>query len=101
MATGLPLQRPLFLDYEADAACWGVDMQYGYGADLVVAPVTVADARAWDAYLPAGADWVHLWSGTGYAGGAAVTVAAPLGEPPVFYRAGSAHAALFAGIASL
>ncbi len=101
VATGLPLQRPLFLDHEADAACWSVDMQYGYGADLVVAPVTVADARAWDAYLPAGADWVHLWSGTGYAGGAAVTVAAPLGEPPVFYRAGSAHAALFAGIASL
>ena len=101
VATGLPLQRPLFLDYESDAACWGVDMQYGYGADLVVAPVTVADARAWDAYLPAGANWVHLWSGTHYAGGATVTVAAPLGRPPVFYRAGSAHTALFAGIALL
>ena len=101
VATGLPLQRPLFLDHEDDAACWGIDMQYGYGPDLVVAPVTASDARQWDAYLPAGTDWVHLWSATHYVGGATVTVAAPLGEPPVFYRAGSAHAALFAEIASL
>jgi len=101
VARGLPLQRPLFLDHEADLDCWGVDTQYGYGPDLVVAPVIIADARAWDAYLPAGADWVHLWSGAAYRGGATVTVAAALGEPPVFYRVDSAHAALFAGIAML
>lgn len=55
----------------------------------------------WSTYLPAGADWVHLWSGDHYGGGQEVTVSAPLGKPPVFYRAGSSNAALFAGIPSL
>jgi alpha-glucosidase len=64
----------------------------------VVAPVIEADARSWDVYLPAGADWIHLWSAVRYAGGASITVDAPLGAPPVFYRADSDHAALFADI---
>jgi alpha-glucosidase len=100
-ATGLPLQRPLFLDYEDDAACWGVETQFAYGRDLVVAPVIEAGAERWSAYLPAGAQWRHLWSGETFAGGATVEVAAPIGEPPVFYRVDSTHAALFASIAAV
>ncbi|WBH18341.1 alpha-glucosidase [Sphingomonas radiodurans] len=100
-ATGLPLQRPLFLDYEDDAACWGLETQYCYGRDLVVAPVIEAGAERWRAYLPAGAQWRHLWSGETFSGGAEVVVAAPLGQPPVFYRTDSAHADLFASIGAL
>jgi alpha-glucosidase len=55
----------------------------------------------WTAYLPAGAQWIHVWSGETFDGGQDVTVAAPFGQPPVFYRAGSSDAALFAGIAAL
>ncbi|SFP60212.1 alpha-glucosidase [Sphingomonas rubra] len=98
-ATGLPLQRPLMLDWEDDPACWGVETQFGYGRDLIVAPVIEADAERWSAYLPAGATWVHLWSGGRHEGGRTVEVAAPLGEPPVFWRDGSDHAALFAALA--
>jgi alpha-glucosidase len=97
-ATGLPLQRPLFLDYEDDATCWGVETQFAYGRDLIVAPVIEAGAERWRAYLPAGAEWRHIWSGETFAGGASVEVPAPIGQPPVFYRTDSAHAALFAGI---
>ena len=97
-ATGLPLQRPLFLDYEDDATCWGVETQFAYGRDLIVAPVIEAGAERWSAYLPAGAEWRHVWSGETFAGGASVEVPAPIGQPPVFYRTDSAHAALFAGI---
>ncbi len=97
-ATGLPLQRPLFLDYEEDSGCWGVETQYAYGRDLVVAPVIEAHARVWPVYLPAGVRWVHLWTGAQSSGGAVVTVDSPLGAPPVFYREDSEHAALFAGI---
>jgi sulfoquinovosidase len=100
-ATGLPLQRPLFLDFEGDAECWGVETQYAYGAELIVAPVIDAGATEWPVYLPAGAEWVHLWSGERFVGGVTVTVPAPLGEPPIFYRADGAHAALFAGMAAL
>jgi alpha-glucosidase len=98
--TGLPLQRPLFLDFEGDPGCWGIETQYAYGPELVVAPVIAAGATKWDAYLPAGAEWVHLWTGARHAGGASVTVTAPLGAPPVFYRADGDHAGLFAAIAA-
>lgn len=100
-ATGLPLQRPLFLDYEDDAGCWGVETQFAYGRDLVVAPVIEAGAERWRAYLPAGPEWRHVWSGETFTGGETVEVVAPIGQPPVFYRTDSAHAALFAGLASL
>jgi alpha-glucosidase len=100
-ATGLPLQRAMFLDYEDDSACWGVETQFAYGRDMVVAPVIGAEAERWSAYLPAGAAWRHLWSGETFAGGETVEVAAPLGQPPVFYRSDSVHAALFASISEL
>lgn len=100
-ATGLPLQRAMFLDYEDDVACWGVETQFCYGRDLVVAPVIEAGAQRWSAYLPVGAEWRHLWSGATFAGGETVEVAAPLGQPPVFWRTDSAHAALFASLSEL
>jgi alpha-glucosidase len=93
--TGLPLQRPLFLDYEDDKECWGVETQFCYGRDLLVAPVIEADTRVWEVYLPSGAAWIHLWSANRYPGGRSVVVDAPLGAPPVFYRADSEYASLF------
>lgn len=96
--TGLPLQRPLFLDYESDPACWGIETQFGYGRDLIVAPVIEPGVDRWSTYLPAGATWRHLWSGDRFDGGSTADVAAPLGQPPVFYREDSAHADLFASI---
>ena len=100
-ARGLPVQRPLFLHFEADQATHGIQDAYLYGPDLLVAPVHQAGAERWRTYLPAGADWVHLWSGTPHPGGAAATVSAPLGQPPVFYRAGTVHQALFEGAARM
>ncbi len=97
--TGLPLQRPLFLDWEGDPATWGIETQFGYGRDLVVAPVIEAGMSRWSAYLPAGETWVHLWSGERHEGGRTVEVEAPIGQPPVFWRQGSPHAALFERIA--
>ena len=63
-----------------------------------VEPVVEEGAETRTLYLPQDA-WIHLWSGKAYTGGE-VTVFAPIGEPPVFYRAGSADAALFDGIVS-
>ncbi|RZK82739.1 MAG: alpha-glucosidase, partial [Methylobacterium sp.] len=97
-ATGLPLQRPLLLDWEDDPACWGIETQFGYGRDLIVAPVIEPGVERWSAYLPAGAIWIHLWSGERHHGGRTVEVAAPLGEPPVFWRDGSGYAELFASL---
>ena len=93
---GLPLQRPLFLHYGAPELMTIQD-QYLYGADMLVAPVIAAGVTARDVVLPSD-DWVHLWSGTTYQGGTH-SIAAPNGQPPVFYRAESVHAPLFSKFA--
>jgi len=92
---GLPLQRPLFLGFPDDPAGYTMQEQYLYGPDLLVAPVLAAGLTNWCVHLPAGVAWTHLWSGTTYRGGARVTVPAPIGQPPVFWREGSAWEALF------
>ncbi|MDX3909054.1 MAG: alpha-glucosidase [Sphingobium sp.] len=96
---GLPLQRPLFLHHEEDMDSDILQTHYLYGSDLLVAPVVAEGATRWRCYLPSGATWVHLWTGIpsdcGYA-----EVEAPFGRPPVFYRADSRHAPLFADIAA-
>jgi alpha-glucosidase len=48
-------------------------------------------------YLPQG-EWRHLWSGVTHAPGWH-EVEAPIGQPPVFYRAGSVFAPLFRELA--
>lgn len=96
--TGLPCQRPLFLHFEHDPRAFETQEAYLYGRDLLVAPVWRAGERSWTTYLPAGADWVHVWSGREIAGGQDAEVPAPFGEPPVFYREGSAFAELFASL---
>jgi sulfoquinovosidase len=98
---GLPAQRPLFLHFEDDARTYAIQDAYLYGPDLLVAPVWQAGKAEWTAYLPEGAEWVHVWSGRAFAGGQEATVASPFGEPPVFHRAGSGFADLFMGLRNL
>lgn len=100
-ASGLPAQRPLFLHFETDRRTYAIQDAYLYGPDLLVAPVHQAGATEWETYLPAGEEWVHLWSGAAHAGGRAVRVPAPLGQPPAFFRAASPHRALFEGARAL
>jgi alpha-glucosidase len=96
-ATGLPAQRALFLHHPEDRETFKIQDQFLYGADLMVAPVIEAGASMRKVYLPQG-QWRHMWSGRDHAPGWH-DVAAPIGEPPVFYRADSAFAPLFAQIA--
>ena len=99
VATGLPLQRPLFLHHEDDPRAYAVETAYLFGRDLLVAPVIEAGRDSWTVYLPAGEPWAHLWSGKIEDGGQEVEVAAPIGEPPVFYRTTAVMRPLFEEIA--
>jgi alpha-glucosidase len=99
VATGLPLQRPLFLPFEDDPGAFADQTSYLLGPDLLVAPVIEAGADRRRVYLPTGARWRHLWSGRDFPGGEEAEVGAPIGQPAVFFRAESPHAALFAGLA--
>jgi len=93
---GIPAQRPLFLHYEEDGACYDIQYQYLYGRDLLAAPVYLENQTEWEVYLPAD-EWIHLWTGREYGGGT-VKVEAQIGEPPVFYRKKSAYAPIFQSI---
>lgn len=93
---GIPVMRPLFMHYEQDEKAYDIQYQYLLGEDVLVAPVHEQGKTTWQVYLPQD-EWVHVWSGKTYDGGE-VIVDAPVGEPPVFYRASSAHAKLFASL---
>jgi len=101
LEAGLPLQRPLFLHHEDDARTYAEQTQYLFGRDLLVAPVLEAGVRSRSVYLPAGTQWIHVWSGESFAGGQAIVANAPFGQPPVFYRPGGEHDPLFQSLRTL
>jgi sulfoquinovosidase len=90
--TGTPVIRPLFFHYDEEAA-YSRDYEYLYGSDLLVAPVLEKGAEKRTLYLPDD-KWIHLWTGKEYHGGE-VTIEAPIGQIPVFYRKESLWKALF------
>jgi alpha-glucosidase (family GH31 glycosyl hydrolase) len=87
-AEGLPLMRPLVLNYPDDPRVWALGQQFLWGDDLLVAPVTREGATAWPVYLPAGT-WYDFWSGARHEGPGGITVEAPLERLPLLVRAGS------------
>jgi alpha-glucosidase len=94
---GLPVMRPLFLHYEEDEKCYDIKYQYLLGADVLVAPVYQEQQQEWAVYLPDD-EWIHLWTGQSFSGGGEILIDAPIGKPPVFYRAKSQWQKLFADI---
>ena len=59
--TGVPVLRPMLLEFPDDPACLTLDRQYMLGGALLVAPVMNESGEA-EYYLPAGM-WTHLLSG--------------------------------------
>lgn len=98
-ASGVPVQRPLFLHHEDDPRCYTEQFEYLLGEDVLVAPVWKAGQTEWPVYLPEG-DWIHLWTGKSFGKGEH-TVPAPLGSTPVFYRKDSRWAGLMAEVSRL
>ncbi|MGH7122872.1 MAG: TIM-barrel domain-containing protein, partial [Stellaceae bacterium] len=72
---GLPLMRPLVLNYPEDARVWELGSEYLWGDDLLVAPVTRAGATQWPVYLPAGR-WHDFWTHAVHDGPGGVAVEA-------------------------
>lgn len=93
---GWPVVRHMAMQFPDIDEFWGMDDQFMFGADVVVAPVL---EKCWgpapcapraEVFLPPG-QWRHMWSGEVYGHEEAadrVTVSAPLGEPAVFVSEG-------------
>ncbi|MBO1336382.1 alpha-xylosidase [Streptomyces sp. VRA16 Mangrove soil] len=65
--TGVPMMRPMVLEFPEDPTCRTLDRQYMLGSDLLVAPVFTAEGDV-EVYLPAGT-WTHLLTGERVEGG--------------------------------
>ncbi|HWS80239.1 MAG TPA: hypothetical protein VN178_04375 [Rubrobacter sp.] len=71
--------------------------QFMVGPELMFAPVLDPGEDSVGVYLPAGR-WVHFWTGKRFGSpqrGVNETVPAPIGEPAVFYKEGSAEGTRF------
>lgn len=84
--TGIPMMRPMILEYQDDPAVINIDLQYMFGDSFLVAPVFRGSNR-W-VYLPEG-DWYHYFSRKIYKGSRWVNIDSTKEEFPVFVKAGS------------
>lgn len=64
---GIPMMRPMFLEFPEDRACETLDRQYMFGDSLLVAPIFKESGEV-EYYLPKGA-WYNLLTGTQVEGG--------------------------------
>jgi alpha-D-xyloside xylohydrolase len=86
--TGLPLMRPLVLEYQDDPAVYAVDSQYLLGPALLVTPILEQGALSRRIYLPRGT-WYNFWTDTPYEGGRWLTIPTMLESLPLFVKAGT------------
>jgi alpha-D-xyloside xylohydrolase len=85
--TGLPMVRPMVLEYQDDLNTRRLDMQYLFGEDFMVALIA-DEARPHPVYLPAG-EWIEYWSKTLVQGSQWIEVNPPLETLPLWVRRGA------------
>lgn len=89
--TGVPIVRPMYLDYPTQNAAYTATGEYLYGPDVLVAPITSPNdangngsASVW---VPPGS-WTDYFTGRTYTGPAIVTITDPLSQLPVLIKGG-------------
>jgi len=86
---GSTLMRPMIMDFKDDAKAVEQSLQYMFGRQILVAPVTKPDIEKWNVYLPTGSYWYNFWTGVEYKGGQTISTAAPLNKIPLYIKAGT------------
>src|ERR1019366_311708 len=86
--TGVPVLRPLLLEYQNDYNTLTIEDEFMIGADLLAAPILQPAQTSRLVYLPAGT-WFDFWTGKPLQGGATIRVDAPLDTVPLFVRGGA------------
>lgn len=86
--TGLPVLRPLVMEYENDKNVVNCNDEYLVGSSILVAPVTDPGVAVRSVYLPAGT-WVDYNSGRRIKGNKHILYKAPINVCPIFIKGGS------------
>jgi alpha-glucosidase len=91
--TGLPIMRPLLLDYPDDvtamyAAPDKENNEFLFGDDILASPVVREGETERTVYLPKGV-WFDFWTERRYIGPTTIKVGAPIERAPMFVRGGA------------
>ena len=86
--SGMPVMRPLFLEFLHDKACYtDTNLTFMYGPSVLVANVVEEGAKFRTVYLPAGCTWYDMNDNMkAYKGGQTIEVPVTLGTIPMFLR---------------
>lgn len=88
--TGMPVVRPLFLEYSEQKEAWQDWQTFTYGPDILVSAIWEKGKSMHTCYLPSGANWRDAWNASKiYEGGQTVSVNTPYHKIPIFVREGS------------
>ncbi|HWT79608.1 MAG TPA: glycoside hydrolase family 31 protein, partial [Candidatus Methylomirabilis sp.] len=85
--TGIPLMRPMVLEFPEEPAGYAFDLQYCLGRELLVSPVVREDGWV-TTYLPR-ERWMDWWSGTVHEGPTTLQRQVPLSEIPLYLKQNS------------
>ncbi|SFR65664.1 glycoside hydrolase family 31 protein [Anaeromicropila populeti] len=85
---GLPVIRPLVLEFPEDRNTWEMNDQFMVGSHILVAPVVNQGQRMRLVYLPEGI-WEDYWTGERHVGGTYIKREAPLEVCPMYIKAGT------------
>ncbi len=85
---GIPIMRPLVLEYPADPQVLNLNDEYLFGPDILVAPILDEGAGERRVYLPQG-NWIDYWTEEIYAGPRFINAQAGLDIIPLFIRQGA------------
>lgn len=80
----LPVMRPLVLNARDEPGTWSADLEYLFGPDLLVAPITDSSGER-HVYLPEGR-WIDYWDAAVHEGGRHLKVIQELERLPLFVR---------------
>jgi alpha-glucosidase len=86
--TGLPLMRPIFLEYPQAEDLRDESYEFLFGRDLLVAPILTEAPQEQDVRLPPG-DWYDYWSGAKHDSSEKISTRPQIDEMPLFVRAGA------------
>jgi alpha-glucosidase len=85
--TGVPLMRPMFLEYPSEDSLQLMETEFMFGSDLLVAPKVDEKVGPYEVKLPQGL-WYDFWTGKTVVG-PTQNIDPPLDALPVFVRAGA------------
>ncbi len=86
--SGVPIMRPLMLEFQGDPRLRSVDDQIMLGSSLMICPVVQSGASSRKVTLPEG-EWVDFWSDQRWQGQAVIDYPAALDCLPILVRGGT------------